>query len=90
MSTIRFTTEIGEDQMIRPPVGVHLSPGKVEVIIKSAPPDSPGDEPASRSLGNVLDEIEAASGLIDGPVDWASEHDHYLYGTPKRSDASGE
>jgi hypothetical protein len=24
------------------------------------------------------------AGEVDGPLDWASEHDHYLYGTPKQ------
>ena len=23
-------------------------------------------------------------GSIEGPEDWAREHDHYLYGTPKK------
>ena len=26
------------------------------------------------------------SGTVEGPTDWAAEADHYLYGTPKRSD----
>jgi hypothetical protein len=25
---------------------------------------------------------------VEMPPDWASEHDHYLYGTPKRSSAA--
>jgi hypothetical protein len=33
MSTIRFTTEIGNDQLIRPPEGVFLGPGKAEITI---------------------------------------------------------
>ncbi len=31
---------------------------------------------------DVLDEL---TGSIEAPADWASEHDHYLYGTPKRN-----
>lgn len=30
------------------------------------------------------DIIEGLIGTIDGPNDWSSQHDHYLYGTPKR------
>ena len=25
------------------------------------------------------------AGTIEGPKDWSEEHDHYLYGTPKRA-----
>ena len=28
------------------------------------------------------------SGEVDGPSDWSSEHDHYLYGTPKQSNSN--
>ncbi|MBI5651233.1 MAG: hypothetical protein HZC40_12440 [Chloroflexi bacterium] len=34
--------------------------------------------------GNVWDVLEALSGTVNAPADWAHEHDHYLYGTPKR------
>jgi len=34
-------------------------------------------------FGSIIDEV----GLVDGPVDWALELDHYLYGTPKRGDS---
>ena len=28
--------------------------------------------------------LEQLIGTIEGPADWASQHDYYLYGTPKR------
>jgi hypothetical protein len=31
----------------------------------------------------VWDVLEDLAGTIDAPDDWASQHDHYLYGTPK-------
>ena len=34
---------------------------------------------------DLFDRLEAEAGLIDGPVDWAAEHDHYLYGGLRRS-----
>jgi hypothetical protein len=37
---------------------------------------------------DLFGNIEAQFGLIDGPPDWAAELDHYLYGTPKRGDAT--
>ena len=33
--------------------------------------------------GNAWDVLEALIGTIDAPNDWSSEHNHYLYGTPK-------
>ena len=34
--------------------------------------------------GDVWDLLETLAGTVDAPSDWASEHDHYLYGTAKR------
>jgi hypothetical protein len=34
---------------------------------------------------DLFDRLEAEGGLIDGPPNWAAEHDHYLYGAPKKS-----
>jgi hypothetical protein len=34
--------------------------------------------------GNAWDILEALTGTFEAPQDWASEHAHYLYGTPKR------
>jgi predicted RNase H-like HicB family nuclease len=33
--------------------------------------------------GNAWDVLEALTGTIEAPSDWSSQHDHYLYGTPK-------
>jgi hypothetical protein len=35
------------------------------------------------ATGNVWDLLENLAGTIEAPTDWAVEHDHYLYGTPK-------
>ncbi|HEX5501754.1 MAG TPA: hypothetical protein VFW96_03985 [Thermomicrobiales bacterium] len=40
-----------------------------------APPEAEGD------LFDLLDQL---AGTLEMPEDWATEHDHYLYGTPKR------
>jgi hypothetical protein len=39
---------------------------------------------------DVFDRLAAQTGLVSGPTDWAAEHDHYLYGVPKRSEDVGE
>ena len=38
--------------------------------------------------GGVWDLLEHSAGTVEMPADWASEHDHLLYGTPKRSSAA--
>lgn len=34
---------------------------------------------------NAWDILEALTGTIEAPEDWAVEHDHYLYGPPKQA-----
>ncbi|MFQ4147043.1 hypothetical protein [Chlorogloeopsis sp. ULAP02] len=38
----------------------------------------------SSPSGDTWDVLEAIAGTIEAPSDWASEQDHYLYGTPKK------
>jgi predicted RNase H-like HicB family nuclease len=33
--------------------------------------------------GNAWDVLETLTGTIEAPSDWSSQHNHYLYGTPK-------
>ena len=54
----------------------HLEPG----------PASGEEKPVAE--GGVWDLLEQAAGSVEMPADWAGEHDHYLYGTPKRSPAA--
>jgi len=30
--------------------------------------------------------LRSMTGTVEGPADWSQELDHYLYGTPKRSE----
>ncbi len=61
-------------------------------------PDSPPDlEPNTRYVvtvrkadvvppaGDAWDVLDEHLGAVEAPDDWAAEHDHYLYGTPKRT-----
>lgn len=40
--------------------------------------------------GSAWDILETLVGTLEAPEDWASEHDHYLYGVPKRSEGPRE
>ena len=33
----------------------------------------------------IWDKLLEMAGTVEGPEDWASNHDHYIHGTPKRS-----
>lgn len=54
-------------------------------LAKPATEEPPPQDPVS-ALWELL---EKNAGSIVGPPDWATEHDHYLYGTPKRGDGGG-
>lgn len=36
---------------------------------------------------DLFSELEREAGLIDGPSDWAAEHDHHLFRAPRTDDA---
>ncbi|MGA7934977.1 MAG: hypothetical protein WCA35_15630 [Kovacikia sp.] len=39
-----------------------------------------------QSCGNAWDVLESLAGAVEAPTDWSTEHDHYLYGTPKHQE----
>ena len=41
-------------------------------------------ETADDPVADAWDVLERYAGSVDAPPDWSSEHDHYLYRTPKR------
>lgn len=55
---------------------------QVEVTLRAEPSDE--EQPAVE--GDALAVLEKLIGTVEAPSDWAAEHDHYLYGTPKRTD----
>ena len=66
-------------------------------------PDEPVDLPRNQSVilhvqlaadletrkqpGGLWAELKKHAGSVSAPADWAEEHDHYLYGTPKRGNS---
>lgn len=43
--------------------------------------------PKSTGLWGAMKKYE---GSIEAPEDWSAEHDHYLYGTPKKASENGD
>lgn len=66
------------DEQVSLPEGVAV---RLELL-----PDQPHaeSEAAQKPTGNVWEALRALAGTVEGPPDWARNHDHYLYGTPKR------
>lgn len=40
---------------------------------------------SSVSRVGAWDLLQQSAGSLEMPADWSAEHDHYLYGNPKRS-----
>lgn len=40
--------------------------------------------------GNAWDVLDTLTGTIEAPSDWSSQHDYYLYSTPKHPDETIE
>lgn len=41
--------------------------------------------PSQNNNKNAWELLEEMAGTYEAPEDWSSEHEHYLYGTPKRN-----
>jgi len=61
-----------------------------QVIVPDEPVQLPVGQPlrihieVSEAAPQFADLLRFASDLPDAPADLAAQHDHYLYGTPKR------
>ncbi|RPJ54902.1 MAG: hypothetical protein EHM23_27855 [Acidobacteria bacterium] len=62
---------------------VQFSPANSVIDQFQASAGRPTRSSEGKSIWRVL---ESLIGTVDAPPDWAAEHDHYLYGTPKRGD----
>lgn len=67
---------IFDGNVLRPEESVDLEPD-VRYLITIERKEETGQQ----SLGDTLNKF---SGKVEGPEDWSKEHDHYLYGVPKR------
>ena len=68
-----------DGETLRPTAPLDLEPNtsyRISIELPSTPPDGTAD---------AWDELEALAGSVEAPADWAREHDHYLYGAPRRA-----
>jgi hypothetical protein len=75
-------TAVFDGDTLRPDGPAGLRPDtRYRITIEQDVPDGPD--------ASAWDVMESLIGSVDAPEDWASEHDHYLYGTPKRASGDG-
>jgi hypothetical protein len=65
-----------DGKVLRPEELVDLEPN-ARYLVTIEHKEAMGEQ----SLWDVISEF---SGMVEGPEDWSEEHDHYLYGIPKR------
>jgi hypothetical protein len=80
MEEVRFLVVVGDDQVIRPPAGVTIPGGEVEVTVRAVP----GPDPLASTRAWLLELAEEAEAIAPPlPVDLAANHDHYAHGKPR-------
>ena len=70
----RTVDVVFDGEVLRPEEPLDLEPNRHYRVTIEEPIDE----------GGVLDDIVALARDLDLPPDFAAQHDHYLYGTPKR------
>lgn len=74
-------TAVFDGEMLRPDHPADLEPDtRYRIVVEEAIPEA----------ADPWDVMESLIGSIDAPEDWSVEHNHYLYGTPKRYPEAGE
>jgi len=72
---------IFDGEVLRPQEPLTLTPNHhYSITIDEPTPEAPDTEDAWSVLRSL-------AGSYDGPADWSTEHDHYIYGAEKRSNA---
>ena len=65
---------------------VDLPRGQAVVMHVVPTPAAEQADAAVNGDGDAWSVLQKLSGSVEAPADWSAEHDHYLYGTPKKSD----
>jgi hypothetical protein len=74
-------TVLFDGEVLRPEGPVDLEPNTRYTITIQPNLVSNGAKDEAEDLWEFL---ERHAGSIEAPEDWSLEHDHYLYGTPKK------
>jgi len=66
-----------DGKVFHPDGKIKLTPNKHYILVVR----EKGEKEASLNAWDILDGL---TGTIEAPEDWAVEHDHYLYGVPRK------
>lgn len=86
MERIQFNAVVDQDQVIRPPKGIVLPQGEIEVEVRprsSTPPLVPEDVLAATRGWLLTFAADAEKANPSLPSDLAENHDHYAHGKPR-------
>ena len=86
MSTVRFTTVIGQDKIIHAPADVDLPTGRAEVVVHQQEAGPGSDDDSIQAMVARLATAAEELGIENMPTDMAANHDHYAHGAPKGID----
>ncbi len=75
----KILTVTFDGSVLRPDIPLDLEPNK-RYVITIVSEDINSSETKAADVWDVLEDLR---GTVDAPEDWASQHDHYLYSTPK-------
>ncbi|QLE43989.1 hypothetical protein FD723_28505 [Nostoc sp. C052] len=76
----KILTVTFDGSVLRPNIPPDLEPNK-RYVISIVSEDISSSQIKATDVWDVLEDL---TGTVEAPEDWASQHDHYLYGTPKR------
>ncbi len=81
---LRFFAFVGEDGVIRPPVGVSVPGGEVEVTVRAALASSDQEDIMAETRAMLLALAAEAERIAPAlPSDMAENHDFYAHGKPR-------
>jgi len=85
MEPIQFNAVVDQEQVIRPPGGVVLPQGEIEVTVRprTAPSTASDDPLASTREWLLAFAAQAEREGPDLPADMALNHDFYAHGKPR-------
>jgi hypothetical protein len=78
----QMITTVFDGTVLRPDSKVNLRANSRYIITIAELPTEPS------TMGDAWEMLEALTGSVDAPEDWATEHDHYFYGTSKQGFAN--
>lgn len=70
-------TVVFDGNVLRPDAPLELTPNTPRYVVTI-------QELSEPVVGDAWDVLEVMTVTVEAPPNWSQEHDHYLYGTPKR------